>query len=108
MKVKVFGILIALLLSFTSVFAADSCGAGKCGAGKCGAAMMKDSKEACDLKGKDHKCDCKDKKKCTCETKEKCTCNMKKDMKGSCGAGKCGSDMKNEMKDEMKDTPKTK
>ena len=40
-------------------------------AGKCGAAMMKDSKEACDLKGKDHKCDCKDKKKCTLETKEK-------------------------------------
>ncbi len=54
MKVKLFGMLFALLLSITSVFAADSCGAGKCGAGKCGAAMMKDSKEACDLKGKDH------------------------------------------------------
>ena len=29
---------------------------------------------------------------------EKCSCNMKKDMKGSCGAGKCGS--QNEKRDE--------
>ena len=106
MKVKVFGILIALLLSFTSVFAADSCGAGKCGAGKCGAAMMKDSKQACDMQGKEHNCNCENKGKCTCETKEKCTCNMKKEMKGSCGAGKCGSNKKSETKDEMKNDKK--
>ena len=106
MKIKVFAVLFALLLSITSVFAADSCGAGKCGAGKCGAAMMKDSKAACDMKGKDHKCDCKDKQKCTCETKEKCSCNMKKEMKGSCGAGKCGTSMQNETKDEMKNDKK--
>ena len=34
----------------------------------------------------------------------KCGSEMKKEMKGSCGAGKCGSEMKKEMKDEMKDT----
>mgnify|MGYP003612881492 CR=1 FL=1 len=31
---------------------------------------------------------------------------MKKEMKGSCGAGKCGSDMKSETKDEMKNDKK--
>ena len=36
----------------------------------------------------------------------KCGAEMKKEMKGSCGAGKCGAEMKKEMKDEMKDTKK--
>jgi hypothetical protein len=29
-------------------------------------------------------------------------------MKGSCGAGKCGSEMKSDSKNEMKDTSTTK
>ena len=33
----------------------------------------------------------------------KCGAEMKKEMKGSCGAGKCGAEMKKEMKSEMKD-----
>ena len=33
----------------------------------------------------------------------KCGAEMKKEMKGSCGTGKCGAEMKKEMKDEMKD-----
>ncbi len=36
----------------------------------------------------------------------KCGAEMKKEMKGSCGAGKCGAEMKKEMNDEMKDTKK--
>ena len=36
----------------------------------------------------------------------KCGAEMKKEIKGSCGAGKCGAEMKKEMKDEMKDTKK--
>mgnify|MGYP003397543743 FL=1 len=36
----------------------------------------------------------------------KCGAEMKKEMKGSCGAGKCGAEMKKEMKNEMKDTKK--
>ena len=36
----------------------------------------------------------------------KCGTEMKKEMKGSCGAGKCGAEMKKEMNDEMKDTKK--
>ncbi len=102
-KMKLSGLLLGILLATTSVFAGESCGAGKCGA-----AMMKDSKEACDMKAKEHKCNCEDKKKCTCETKEKCSCSMKKEMKGSCGAGKCGTDMKTDSKNDMKDTSTTK
>ena len=98
-KMKLAGLILGAALTTSSAFAAN----GSCGAGKCGAAMMKDSKQACDLKGKDHKCDCKDKEKCKCESKEKCTCNMKKEMKGSCGAGKCGAEMKNDANNEMKD-----
>ena len=37
----------------------------------------------------------------------KCGAEMKKEMKGSCGAGKCGSEMKKETKDEMKDAKET-
>ena len=33
---------------------------------------------------------------------------MKKEMKGSCGAGKCGTDMKTDSKNDMKDTSTTK
>ena len=33
----------------------------------------------------------------------KCGGDMKKEMKGSCGAGKCGGDMKKEMKSEAKE-----
>ena len=36
----------------------------------------------------------------------KCGAEMKKEMKGSCGAGKCGAEMKKEMNDEMKETKK--
>ena len=36
----------------------------------------------------------------------KCGAEMKKEMKGSCGAGKCGAEMKKEMKNEMKETKK--
>ena len=38
----------------------------------------------------------------------KCGAEMKKEMKGSCGAGKCGSEMKSDSKDEMKDKSTTK
>ncbi len=103
MKMKLLVFMLGIFLATTSVFAG-----GSCGAGKCGAAMMKDSKEACDMKNKEHKCNCEDKKKCTCETKEKCSCSMKKEMKGSCGAGKCGTDMKTDSKNDMKDTSTTK
>ena len=44
--------------------------------------MKKDMKESCDM--------------------------MKKDAKGSCGAGKCGAEMKSDAKNEMKDTSTTK
>ena len=38
----------------------------------------------------------------------KCGAEMKKEMKGSCGAGKCGTDMKTDSKNDMKDTSTTK
>ena len=38
----------------------------------------------------------------------KCGSEMKKEMKGSCGAGKCGTDMKTDSKNDMKDTSATK
>lgn len=42
------------------------------------------------------------------EMKETCTSEKMKEMKGSCGAGKCGTDMKTDSKNDMKDTSTTK
>jgi len=91
MKMKLSGLLFGVLLATTSVLAAGSCGAGKCGA-EMQKEMQKETKCACTEKEKKaHKCNC-DSKKPSCDM-------MKKEMKGSCGAGKCGAEMKNEMKD---------
>lgn len=106
-KMKLSGLLLGVLLTATTAFAG-----GSCGAGKCGSEMKKEMKCSCDMKDKkDHKCTCESKEKCTCDMKKemKDSCDMmKKESKGSCGAGKCGAEMKNDAKNEMKDKATSK
>ena len=83
MKIKFLGLLVSLLLATATLFSLSGCAL----------------KSSCDMKsGQSCPMNAKE-KSCNCDMKDgKCSCDMKKEMKGSCGAGKCGSESSNEMK----------
>ena len=79
MKKKLLGLLFSLSLAGLTLFSLTGCAL----------------KSSCDMKnGQSCHMDGKE-KSCNCDMKAgKCSCDMKKDTKGSCGAGKCGSESK--------------
>ena len=95
MKIKFLGLLFSLSLATASLFSLSGCALKS-------SCDMK-SGQSCHMDGKEKSCNCdKEAKKCSCDMKDgKCSCDMKSDKKGSCGAGKCGSE-------SSMDKPKTK
>ena len=85
MKIKLLGLLFSLSLAAVTVFSLTGCALKS-------SCDMK-SGQSCPMNGKE--------KSCNCDMKDgKCSCDMKSDKKGSCGAGKCGAEMKKEIKDK--------
>ena len=79
MKKTLLGLLLSLSLATVTVFSLTGCSL------KSSCDMQ--SGQSCRMNGKE--------KSCNCDMKAgKCSCDMKKDTKGSCGAGKCGSESK--------------
>ena len=79
MKIKLLSLLLSLSLATVTVFSLTGCSL----------------KSSCDMQsGQSCPMNVKE-KSCNCDMKAgKCSCDMKKDTKGSCGAGKCGSESK--------------
>ena len=79
MKIKLLGLLFSLSLATATLFSLTGCALKS-------SCDMKNA-QSCPMNGKE--------KSCNCDMKAgKCSCDMKKDTKGSCGAGKCGSESK--------------
>ena len=79
MKKTLLGLLLSLSFATVTVFSLTGCSLKSLCYLKSG--------QICPMNGKE--------KSCNCDMKAgKCSCDMKKDTKGSCGAGKCGSESK--------------
>jgi preprotein translocase subunit SecF len=85
-KIKFLGLIFSFALATASLFSLSGCALKS-------SCDMK-SGQSCHMDGKGKSCNCdKEAKKCSCDMKDgKCSCDMKSDKKGSCGAGKCGSE----------------
>lgn len=87
MKIKLLSLLFSLLLATGTLFSLTGCALKS-------SCDMKNT-QSCPMNGKEKSCNCDMKAgKCSCDMKDKntkCTCEMKKEIKSSCGAGKCGS-----------------